>query len=36
MTTHRLYDIVRLREPGAHRLTLEPERGVEAYAFTFG
>jgi hypothetical protein len=23
-------------EPGEHLLTLEPERGVEAYAFTFG
>jgi hypothetical protein len=31
-----LYDIVRLPEPGAHLLTLEPERGTEAHAFTFG
>jgi hypothetical protein len=36
VTRHRLYDIVKLREAGAHRLTLEPERGVKAYAFTFG
>jgi Thioredoxin like C-terminal domain len=33
---HRLYDIVQLRRPGAHRLALEPQPGVEAYAFTFG
>jgi thiol-disulfide isomerase/thioredoxin len=33
---HRLYDLVRLPRPGSHLLTLTFERGVEAYAFTFG
>jgi cytochrome c biogenesis protein CcdA/thiol-disulfide isomerase/thioredoxin len=32
----RLYELVDLKEPGRHLLTLMPERGVEAYAFTFG
>jgi cytochrome c biogenesis protein CcdA/thiol-disulfide isomerase/thioredoxin len=36
VTTHRLYEIVRLPKPGEHLLTLEPEPGTEAYAFTFG
>ena len=36
VSSHRLYEVVRLDEPGEHLLTLEPERGVEAYAFTFG
>lgn len=33
---HRLYEIVRLPRPGVHLLTLEPQPGTEAYAFTFG
>ena len=33
---HRLYEIVRLPRAGTHLLTLSPERGTEAYAFTFG
>jgi cytochrome c biogenesis protein CcdA/thiol-disulfide isomerase/thioredoxin len=33
---HRLYDVVRLRRPGVHLLTLRLEPGTEAYAFTFG
>jgi len=33
---HRLYEIVRLARPGSHVLTLTFDRGVEAYAFTFG
>jgi cytochrome c biogenesis protein CcdA/thiol-disulfide isomerase/thioredoxin len=33
---HRLYELVRLRHPDEHVLTLTFERGVEAYAFTFG
>ena len=36
VSSHRLYEVARLDEPGEHLLTLEPERGVEAYAFTFG
>ena len=36
VSSHRLYEVARLDEPGEHRLTLKPERGVEAYAFTFG
>jgi cytochrome c biogenesis protein CcdA/thiol-disulfide isomerase/thioredoxin len=36
VTTHRLYGIVALRAAGTHRLTLEAEPGVKAYAFTFG
>jgi hypothetical protein len=34
--THRLYEVVELAEPGEHLLTLEPDPGTEAYAFTFG
>jgi cytochrome c biogenesis protein CcdA len=33
---HRLYELVRLTQPGDHLLTLTFERGIEAYAFTFG
>jgi cytochrome c biogenesis protein CcdA/thiol-disulfide isomerase/thioredoxin len=33
---HRLYNLVDLPRVGHHVLTLEPEAGVEGYAFTFG
>ena len=33
---HRLYNLVDLPRVGDHVLTLEPEAGVEGYAFTFG
>jgi len=33
---NRLYELVRLRRPGEHRLTLTLAPGTEAYAFTFG
>jgi cytochrome c biogenesis protein CcdA/thiol-disulfide isomerase/thioredoxin len=33
---NRLYQLVRLRHPGRHRLTLTFPPGTEAYAFTFG
>jgi len=33
---HRLYELVQLRRPGVHLLTLNVPRGVEGYAFTFG
>ena len=33
---HRLYELVQLRRPGIHLLTLNVPRGVEGYAFTFG
>jgi cytochrome c biogenesis protein CcdA/thiol-disulfide isomerase/thioredoxin len=33
---NRLYELVRLRRPGRHRLTLTFAPGTEAYAFTFG
>jgi cytochrome c biogenesis protein CcdA/thiol-disulfide isomerase/thioredoxin len=33
---HRLYELVDLPAVGHHLLTLEPQAGVEAYAFTFG
>jgi hypothetical protein len=33
---HRLYELVRFVQPGDHCLTLTFERGIEAYAFTFG
>ncbi|HEU0023594.1 MAG TPA: cytochrome c biogenesis protein DipZ [Thermoleophilaceae bacterium] len=36
VTAHRLYEIVTLARPGSHLLTLTPESGTEAYAFTFG
>ncbi len=36
VTGHRLYDLVDLPRVGHHVLTLEPEAGVEGYAFTFG
>ncbi len=32
----RLYELVALRAPGRHRLTLEIPAGVAGYAFTFG
>jgi hypothetical protein len=32
----RLYDLVRLPRTGSHLLRLEPEAGVQGYAFTFG
>jgi len=32
----RLYDLVDLPEAGDHTLTLTPESGIQAYAFTFG
>ena len=33
---NRLYELVRLRRPGEHRLALTLAPGTEAYAFTFG
>jgi cytochrome c biogenesis protein CcdA/thiol-disulfide isomerase/thioredoxin len=33
---HRLYEVVRLPRAGSHLLTLSPEPGTQAYAFTFG
>ena len=36
VTGQRLYNLVDLPEVGHHVLTLEPEAGVEGYAFTFG
>jgi cytochrome c biogenesis protein CcdA/thiol-disulfide isomerase/thioredoxin len=33
---NRLYELVRLRRPGEHRLALTLTPGTEAYAFTFG
>jgi cytochrome c biogenesis protein CcdA/thiol-disulfide isomerase/thioredoxin len=33
---HRLYELVDLPRVGRHELTLEPQAGVEGYAFTFG
>jgi cytochrome c biogenesis protein CcdA/thiol-disulfide isomerase/thioredoxin len=33
---HRLYRLVDLPRVGRHLLTLEPERGIDGYAFTFG
>ncbi len=36
VTGQRLYNLVNLPEVGHHVLTLEPEAGVEGYAFTFG
>jgi thiol-disulfide isomerase/thioredoxin len=33
---NRLYELVRLRRPGEHRLRLTLAPGTEAYAFTFG
>jgi cytochrome c biogenesis protein CcdA/thiol-disulfide isomerase/thioredoxin len=33
---NRLYELVRLRRPGEHRLSLTLAPGTEAYAFTFG
>jgi cytochrome c biogenesis protein CcdA/thiol-disulfide isomerase/thioredoxin len=36
VTGQRLYNLVDLPEVGQHVLTLEPEAGVEGYAFTFG
>jgi hypothetical protein len=36
VTGQRLYNLVDLPKVGHHVLTLEPEAGVEGYAFTFG
>ncbi len=36
VTGQRLYNLVDLPKVGNHILTLEPESGVEGYAFTFG
>jgi cytochrome c biogenesis protein CcdA/thiol-disulfide isomerase/thioredoxin len=36
VTGQRLYNLVDLPRVGHHVLTLEPEAGVEGYAFTFG
>lgn len=36
VTGQRLYNLVDLPRVGQHVLTLEPEAGVEGYAFTFG
>lgn len=36
VTGQRLYNLVDLPEVGHHVLTLEPEAGVQGYAFTFG
>lgn len=36
VTNQRLYSLVDLPEVGRHELSLEPEPGVEGYAFTFG
>ena len=36
ITRERLYELVDLPRTGNHTLTLIPERGVRAYAFTFG
>jgi cytochrome c biogenesis protein CcdA/thiol-disulfide isomerase/thioredoxin len=36
VTGQRLYNLVNLPKVGQHVLTLEPEAGVEGYAFTFG
>jgi cytochrome c biogenesis protein CcdA/thiol-disulfide isomerase/thioredoxin len=36
VSDQRLYRLVELPRAGRHTLTLEPERGIEGYAFTFG
>jgi cytochrome c biogenesis protein CcdA/thiol-disulfide isomerase/thioredoxin len=36
VTGHRLYELVDLPRVGEHVLTLEPQAGIEGYAFTFG
>jgi len=36
VTGQRLYNLVDMPKVGQHVLTLEPEAGVEGYAFTFG
>ena len=36
VTGQRLYNLVNLPKVGQHVLTLEPEAGVQGYAFTFG
>jgi hypothetical protein len=36
VTSHRLYEIVRLDTAGEHVVTLAAQPGTEAYAFTFG
>jgi cytochrome c biogenesis protein CcdA/thiol-disulfide isomerase/thioredoxin len=36
ISEQRLYRLVELPDAGRHNLTLEPEPGIEGYAFTFG
>ena len=36
VSEQRLYRLVELPDAGRHVLTLEPERGISGYAFTFG
>jgi cytochrome c biogenesis protein CcdA/thiol-disulfide isomerase/thioredoxin len=36
ISSQRLYDLVALPQVGSHVLRLEPESGIEGYAFTFG
>jgi thiol-disulfide isomerase/thioredoxin len=36
VAAHRLYEVVRLPRAGSHLLTLRPQPGTQAYAFTFG
>ena len=36
ISEQRLYRLVELPDAGRHTLTLEPEPGIEGYAFTFG
>ncbi len=36
VAAHDLYTIAELARPGVHLLALELQKGVEAYAFTFG
>jgi hypothetical protein len=36
VSSQRLYNLVDLPRVGQHVLTLEPEAGVQGYAFTFG
>jgi Thioredoxin like C-terminal domain len=36
ISAQRLYDLVELPRVGRHLLRLEPQEGVQGYAFTFG
>jgi thiol-disulfide isomerase/thioredoxin len=36
ISNQRLYRLVELRRPGRHVLTLQPQTGIDGYAFTFG